>query len=80
MAYRDFRHLPRTIISDKLLRDKAFYIANNSQYNEYRRFVSMVCKFLIIKSKGKGVVRRAGVALSNQELADEPIFKKFKKK
>ena len=29
MSYEDFKHLPRIIIADKVLRDKAFNIAKN---------------------------------------------------
>ena len=35
MAYGDFKDLPRGIVSDKILHDKAFKIAKNTKYDEY---------------------------------------------
>ena len=47
MAYEDFKDLKRTA-SDKILRDKAFDIAQNPKYDGYQRWLaSMVYKFLI---------------------------------
>ena len=43
MAYGDFKYLARRIASDKILRDKAFNIAENSKYDGYQRgLASMV--------------------------------------
>ena len=36
MAYGDFKHLPRTTSSDKVLQNKAFNIAKNSKYDRYQ--------------------------------------------
>ena len=36
MAYGDFKDLKRTTFSDKILRNKAFNIANNPKYNRYQ--------------------------------------------
>ena len=33
MAYGDFKDLPRRTASDKVLRDKTFYIVKNSKYD-----------------------------------------------
>ena len=56
MAYGDFKDLKRRTYSDKVLRDKAFNIAKNPKYDEYRRgLASMVYKFFDKKSKGGGV-------------------------
>ena len=46
MAYGDFKDLPKRTAFEKVLRDKAFNIAKNPKYNEYRRaIVSMVYKY-----------------------------------
>ena len=43
MAYGDFKDLTRCTASDKILCDKAFYIAKNSKYDGYYRgLASMV--------------------------------------
>ena len=81
MAYGDFKDLAKRTASDKVLRDKAFNIANNRKYHEYqRRLASVVYKFFDKKSAGSGV----NITLeSNEELAEElrkPIIKKLKKK
>ena len=45
MAYGDFKDLARKTASDKFLRDKAFNIAKNPEYDGYRRgLTSMVYK------------------------------------
>ena len=56
MAYGDFKDLSRRTTSDKVLREKAFNIAKNPEYDGYqRRLASMVYKFLDKKSAGSGV-------------------------
>ena len=46
MVYGDFKNLTRRIISDKILRDKAFNIAKNWKYDGYQReLVSIVYIF-----------------------------------
>ena len=81
MAYGDFKDLKRTTASDKILRDKAFNIAENLKYDGYARgFASMVYNFFDKKSTGSGV----NIPLEfNEDLAKElhkPIFRKFKKR
>ena len=52
MTYGDFKDLPRRTSSGKLLSDKVFGIANNSQYDGSQRGVTpMVYKFLDKKSE-----------------------------
>ena len=47
----DFKDLARTTDSDKILRDKAFNIAKNPNYDGYQRgLASMVYKFFDKKS------------------------------
>ena len=48
MAYGDFKDLKRRTASDNILRDKAFNIAKNPEYDGYQRgLASMVHNFLI---------------------------------
>ena len=50
MAYGDFKGLPK-ITADKVLKDKAFKIANDQIYDGYQRgLASMVYKFFDKKS------------------------------
>ena len=79
MAYGDFKDLPRRTASDKVLRDKAFNIANNPKYDGYQRgLASMVYKFFDKKSKGSG----ANISLEfNEKLTKElhkPIIRNLK--
>ena len=56
MAYGDFKHLSRRTASDKILRDKAFNIAKNPNYDGYQRgLASVVYKFFDKTSAGSGV-------------------------
>ena len=87
MAYGDFKDLKRRIDSDKILRDKAFYIAKNPDYDGYQRgLASMVYKFFDKKSaslpdksvSGSGVANN-GIQ-QNLHLAKElhkPFIRKF---
>ena len=55
MAYGDFKDLAIRTASDKLLRDKAFNVAKNPEYDGYQRgLASMVHKFFDKKSTGSG--------------------------
>ena len=81
MAYGDFKDLKKRKYSDKILRDKAFNIANNSKYNGYQRGLApMVYKFFDKNSKRSGV----SIPLEfNEQLAEElhkPIIRNFKKR
>ena len=81
MAYGDFKDLAKITASDKVLRDKAFNIAEDLKYDGYQRgLASMVYKFFDKKSKGSGV----NIPLEfNEQLAKElhkPIIRKFKKR
>ena len=75
-AYNKFKDLEKRTQSDVVLKNKAFKIASNPQYNGYKRgLASTVYKFFDKKSKGSG--------LTNQQLAIElhkPIIRKFKKR
>ena len=55
MAYGDFKDLERRTASDKVLRYKAFNIAEYLRYDGYQRGLSsMIYKFFDKKSKGGG--------------------------
>ena len=85
MAYQDFKDLARRAGSDKILRDKAFNIANNPKYDGYQRgLASMVYKFFDKKFAGSGVNMHANIEhpldLATQKIAEElhkPIIRKF---
>ena len=70
MAYGDFKDLARRTASDKVLRDKAFNIAKNPNYDGYQRgLASMVYKFFDKKSKGSGITTMlANKSAVNNEL------------
>ena len=56
--------------SDKVLKDKAFKIANNPNYDGYQRgLASMVYKFFDKKSKGSGI----SASLANKSANDQII-------
>ena len=77
MFYTDHKDLINRIESDKVLRDKAYDIASNPEYDGYQRgLASMVYKFFDKKSTGSGIA-------SSSILADElhkPIINKFNKR
>ena len=80
-AYGDFKDLTRRTAADKLLRHKAFNIANDPKYDGYQRGITpMVFKFFDKKTSGSGIKNDN---ISNKELAEElhkPIIRRFKKR
>ena len=78
MAYGKTKDLINRTQSGKVLRDKAFKIANDPKYYGYQRgLASMVHKFFDKESSGSGITK------SNYQPADElyePIIRKFKKR
>ena len=84
MAYGKSKDLTKRTQSDKILKDKAFKIANNPKYNGYQReLASMVYKFfdkksaLLDKSNGSGTINEPNYQLANE--LHKPIITKFKK-
>ena len=73
---------------NKVLRDKAYNIASNPEYDGYQRgLASMVYKFFDKKSMGSGFVKDtakpSSLERSSSILADElhePVIKKFNKR
>ena len=89
-AYADHKDLINRTKTDKVLRDKAYDIASNPEYDGYQRgLASMVYKFFDKKSIGSGAVKSKDTTkLSSLErssliLADKlhkPVIKKFNKR
>ena len=85
-AYADHKDLINRTKSDKVLRDKAYDIASNPEYDGYQRgLASMVYKYFDRKSMGSGVKKlkdtaeSSALARSSSILADErhkPVIKK----
>ena len=77
MAYGKSKDLIKRTQPDKVLKDKAFKIASNPNYDSYQRgLASMVYKFFDKKSKGSVIVTNE----PNCQLANElhkPIIRKF---
>ena len=80
-AYVDHKDLINRTKSHKVLRDKAYNIASNPEYDGYQRgLASMVYKFFDKKSVGSGINTTKS---SSSILADElhkPVIKTFKKR
>ena len=84
-AYADHKDLINRTEADKVLRDKAYDIASNPEYDGCQRgLVSMVYKFFDKKSTGSGFKKlRNTTKSSSSMLANElhkPITKKFNKR
>ena len=85
-AYADHKDLINRTEADKVLRDRAYDIAGNPEYDVYQRgLASMVYKFFDKKSMGSGITTAGPSALerSFSVSADElhiPIINKFNKR
>ena len=83
-AYADHKDLINRTKSDKVLRDKAYDIASNPEYDGYQRgLASMVYKFFDKKSMASGMGKPSSLERSSSILADElhkPVIKKFNKR
>ena len=81
--YADHKDLINRTEADKVLRDKAYDIPSNPEYDDYQRdLASMVYKFFDKKSMGSGI-KKDTTKSSSLILADElhkPIIKKFNKR
>ena len=61
-AYADHKDLMNRTKSDKVLRDKAYNVASNPEYDGYQRgLASMVYKFFDKKSMGSGMVKHSSL-------------------
>ena len=80
-AHSDSKDLTKRTAAEKLLRDKAFNIAEDPKYDGYQRgLASMVYKFFDKKSKGSSIAIKC--VSQNQQLAKNfinPLLKNLKK-
>ena len=85
-AYADQKDLINRTEADKVLRDKAYDIASNPEYDGYQRgLASMVYKFFDKKSIGSGINTAEPSSLEHSSLilANElhkPVIKKLNKR
>ena len=78
-AYADHKDLINRTKSDKVLRDKAYNIASNEEYDGYQRgLASMVYKFFDKKSMGSGIMKNSSLILADE--LHKPVIKKFNKR
>ena len=76
MAYGKTKDLTKRTQSDKVLKDKAFKIASDSNYDCYQRgLASMVYRFFDKKSSGSGIANEPSYQLANE--LHKPIIRKF---
>ena len=82
MVYGKWKDLVKRTQSDKILKDKAFKIASDPNYDGYRRgLASMVYKVfhkkfaLLNKSSGSGIANEPNYQLTNE--LHKPIITKF---
>ena len=80
MAYGKSKDIAKRTESDKVLRDKAFKVANDPKYDGYQRgLASMVYKFFDKKcSSGSGVATEPNYQLANG--LHRQIIRKFKRR
>ena len=79
MAYGKSKDLIKRTQSDKVLKDKAFKVASNPNYNGYQRgLASMIYKFLDKKSSGSGIINEPKYKLANE--LHKSVIRKFKKR
>ena len=78
-AYTDNKDLIKRTKSDKVIRNKAYNIASNPEYDGYQRgLASMVNKFFDKKSMGSGMAKSSSSILADQ--LHKPVIKKFNKR
>ena len=80
-AYTDHKYLINRTEADKVLREKAYDIASNPEYDGYQRgLASMVFKFFGKKSMGSGVKKLKDSSLILADELHKPSNKKFNKR
>ena len=78
-AYADHKDLINRTKSDKVLRDKAYDIASNPEYDSYQRgLASIVYKFFDKKSMGSHFVKDSSLILADELY--KPVIKNFNKR
>ena len=79
MANGKSKDLVKRTQLDKVLKDKAFKIASNPNWDGYQReLASMVYNFFDKKSKESGIINEPNYQLGNE--LHKPIIRKFKKR
>ena len=82
-AYADNKNLINRTKADKVLKDKAYSIASNPEYDGYQRgLASMIYNFFVKKFTGRGTAKSTAEP-SSLILADElhqPVIKNFNKR
>ena len=79
MAYGKSKDLAKRTQSDKVLRDKAFKIASNPNYDEYQRGLAAMLYMFFDKKSSGGAIR----PVPNYQLANElhrQIIRTFKRR
>ena len=83
-AYADHEDLINRTEADKVLKDRAYNISSNPEYDGYQRgLASMVYRFFDKKSTGSGFKKLKNMARNSSILADKrhkPIIRKFNKR
>ena len=82
MTYVYFKDLTRKTASDKILRDKAFCIAQNPEHDGYQRGLDPMVYNFVDKESSGGTVKNEIMSNMCLDLAEElhkPIITKFKK-
>ena len=75
-ADADKKDLINRTKSDKVLRDKAYNIASNPEYDGYQRgLASIVYKYFDKKPMGSGIVKGSSLILADE--LHKPVIKKF---
>ena len=78
-AYADNKDLINRTKADKVLRDKAYNITSNPEYDGYQRgLASMVYKFFDKKSVGSGMLEPYSLKLADE--LHKPVIRKFNKR
>ena len=54
-AYSDSKGLAKRTISDKILKDRAYEIARNRNYDEYQRALASMVYMFLDKKTGSGI-------------------------
>ena len=84
-AYSDSKDLTKRLVANKILKNRAFNIAEDPKYDGYQRGLAfMVYKFFDKKSAGSSAKHvNTKITPQNQQLAEElhkPIIRKFEKR
>ena len=78
-AYADNKDLINRTKADKVLKDKAYNVASNPEYDGYQRgLASMVYKSFDKKSVESGFVKDSSLILADE--LHKPVIKKFNKR